>query len=85
MTDRKKAGAAFWAAVVVALVLIIYPLSFGPYLWFHWRFEIEPVWLDKAADVFFAPAIWLCQKELGPLGDSYNRYCEWWIVLAVSR
>ena len=30
MTDRKKPGVAFWATVVVVVVLVAYPLSFGP-------------------------------------------------------
>src|SRR5258708_5452317 len=33
MTDRKKPGVAFWASVVVAVVLLGYPLSFGPACW----------------------------------------------------
>jgi hypothetical protein len=31
--DRKKPGVAFWATVVVVVVLIGYPLSFGPACW----------------------------------------------------
>ena len=38
MTDRKKPGAAFWATVVVVVVLI-YPLSFGPACWISSRFN----------------------------------------------
>jgi hypothetical protein len=30
MTDRKKPGVAFWASVVMVVVLVAYPLSFGP-------------------------------------------------------
>ena len=33
MTDRRKPGAAFWATVVVVVVLVAYPLSFGPACW----------------------------------------------------
>jgi hypothetical protein len=33
MTDRKKPGVAFWATVVVVVVLMAYPLSFGPACW----------------------------------------------------
>jgi hypothetical protein len=33
MTSRKKPGLAFWATVVVAVVLLLYPLSFGPACW----------------------------------------------------
>ncbi len=34
---RKKPGVAFWATVVVVVVLVAYPLSFGPACWlFKW-------------------------------------------------
>ncbi len=33
MTDRKKPGVAFWSTVVLAVVLVGYPLSFGPACW----------------------------------------------------
>src|SRR5258708_7783125 len=33
MTDRKKPGWKFWASVVLAVVLVAYPLSFGPACW----------------------------------------------------
>jgi len=33
MTDRKKPGVALWATVVLVVVLVGYPLSFGPACW----------------------------------------------------
>jgi hypothetical protein len=33
MTDRKKPGVAFWATVALVVVLVAYPLSFGPACW----------------------------------------------------
>jgi hypothetical protein len=32
-SDRKKPGVAFWATVVVVVVLVVYPLSLGPACW----------------------------------------------------
>jgi len=32
-SDRKKPGLTFWATVVVVVVLVGYPLSFGPACW----------------------------------------------------
>ena len=32
--SRKPPSAAFWATVVVAMLLVAYPLSFGPACWF---------------------------------------------------
>jgi hypothetical protein len=34
---RKKPGAAFWATVVVVVLLVLYPLSFGPACWIATR------------------------------------------------
>ena len=31
--DRKKPGVAFWATAVLVVVLVGYPLSFGPIFW----------------------------------------------------
>ncbi len=42
MTSRKYPSAAFWATVVVVVVLVAYPLSFGPALWLADRFEKRP-------------------------------------------
>jgi hypothetical protein len=33
ISDRKKPGVAFWSTVVVVVVLVAYPLSFGPACW----------------------------------------------------
>jgi hypothetical protein len=41
MTDRKKPGVAFSASVVVAVMLVGYPLSFGPACW--WFSTTEPL------------------------------------------
>jgi hypothetical protein len=43
MTDRKKLGVAFWATVVVVVVLIGYPLSFGPACWIASRSEKKDI------------------------------------------
>ena len=42
MTDPKKPGMAFWATVVVVVVLVAYPLSFGPACWILTHVELWP-------------------------------------------
>jgi len=37
MTDRKKPGVALWASVALVVVLVGYPLSFGPVCWMNSR------------------------------------------------
>jgi hypothetical protein len=34
-SDRKKPGVAFWATVVLVVVLVAYPLSLGPVCWIN--------------------------------------------------
>ena len=43
MTDSKKHGWAFWATVGLVVVLVGYPLSFGPACWLV-SWEILPDW-----------------------------------------
>jgi hypothetical protein len=44
MTDeqKKKPGLAFYATVVVVIVLVLYPLSFGPACWVVARMQDYP-------------------------------------------
>ncbi len=49
MTSRKHPSVAFWATVVVVVVLVVYPLSMGPALYVSARLPdpeagIEIVW-----------------------------------------
>ena len=60
MTDRQKRGAAFWASVVVTVV-VLYVVSLGPAYWLHrqdWAY-------GPTYDVFHAvydPIIWMYQQ-----------------------
>src|SRR5258708_35393274 len=39
MTPRKKPGVAFWTTVVMVVLLVGYPLSFGPACWIATRLD----------------------------------------------
>ena len=54
MTDRKKPGVAVWVAVVLVLVLVGYPLSFGPACWITSHTEIGAGILPT----LYRPIIW---------------------------
>src|SRR5262249_53541802 len=61
MTSRNKPGMAFGATVVVVVVLVAYPLSFGPACWMTSR-------LDRGADlvsVLFCPLTWAMSPQRG--------------------
>ena len=60
-SDRKKPGVAFWATVVVCL-LVAYPLSTGPVIWITDELDNEAA--DAWCEFVYAPVIWL--KDNGP-------------------
>jgi len=55
VTSRKKPGVAFWATVVMVVVLVAYPLSFGPACWITSRIEFGANILPVA----YQPVIWI--------------------------
>jgi hypothetical protein len=50
MTSRKNPGVAFWATVVVVVVLVAYPLSFGPACWWLSPPRIEGPFMISTSD-----------------------------------
>jgi hypothetical protein len=74
VTDRKKPGVAFWATVVVVVALVGYPLSFGPFLWASYSFDLPPTVLS-AGKSFYRP----CTRQMSKRSPRcYGRYCDWW-------
>jgi hypothetical protein len=57
--SRKKPGMAFWATVVVVVVLA-YPLSFGPACWVANRTDL---FKDDDLPVIYRPIGWLCFRS----------------------
>jgi hypothetical protein len=45
-SHRKKPGVAFWATVVVVVVLVLYPLSFVPACWVSSRVQPNGVYVS---------------------------------------
>jgi hypothetical protein len=52
--ERKKPGVAFWATVVVVVVLVAYPLSFGPACWLTSRTRVGV----RLIPAVYRPLIW---------------------------
>jgi hypothetical protein len=74
MTDRKKPGVAFWATVVLVVVLAGYPLSFGPACWCadaNWE-PVPPI---------YGPLVLL--SDSGP--KWIKRPILWWVSLGKER
>ncbi|HEY3963508.1 MAG TPA: hypothetical protein VGM05_03060 [Planctomycetaceae bacterium] len=70
MTDRKKPGWAFWTALGLAVLLVGYPLSFGPACWMHeWKGIGE-----AGIPIAYYPIIWLAKHS--EFGDLINWYAK---------
>jgi hypothetical protein len=72
MTSRKKPGVAFWATVVLVIVLL-YPLSFGPVCWLCDRRIVN----RRHAWSIYRPCIWLCVYGPKSVRLSIHRYVGW--------
>ncbi len=67
---RKKPGVAFWATVVVVVLLVAYPLSFGPACWMCERHILG----QRAAWLIFRPMTWLCLHGPDPIKATIGWY-----------
>jgi hypothetical protein len=78
MTSRKKPGVAFWATVVVALVLA-YPLSFGPACWITTRTGI--VTRTGIRRMKPVPAVYKQITKIAESGSTANNVIRWYAKL----
>jgi hypothetical protein len=69
MTDHKKPGWAFWAVVLV-VVLVGYPLSLGPVNWLYMRGWISQPALDTI-DYIYTPL------DRDTMPEWYWNYVAW--------
>ena len=73
MTSRKKPAVALWATVVV-VVMLLYPISFGPACWISSRLDDG----DGQSDVIpiaYMPMTWAMSASVGIAGtlEWYSR------------
>jgi hypothetical protein len=77
-TGPKKPGAAFWATVVVAVLLIAYPLSMGPACWI-----VNQEWCPSAGqDAYpfvYLPIYVLYFNGPQPVQGAIEWYGELWV------
>jgi hypothetical protein len=84
MTDRKKPGVAFWATVGLVVLLVGYPLSWGPVWWAHVRLG-EPRWMDATIMRAYAPFLWIVRRGPTSVQDIAIRYRFWGMNLAEEQ
>ncbi len=51
MNDRKRPSAAVWITVALLVVLVGYPLSFGPVCWIRTRTRESRVWARRTCSI----------------------------------
>jgi hypothetical protein len=78
MTHRKKPGVAFWATVVVVVVLVAYPLSWGPILWLN-SHDAIPKLAQGPIAWFYYPILWIC-GHVPTFGYFMVRYTDLWLT-----
>ena len=59
VTSRKQPSAAFWATVVLVVLLVGYPLSMGPACWLSSRTSVGA----SMVSVAYRPLLWLARAE----------------------
>jgi hypothetical protein len=83
MTDHKKPGMAFWATVAMVVVLIGYPLSFGPACWWFTKpleVPIASYVTVRQTPVIYQPIGWLAQF----VPDSFGRVINWYATVGAG-
>jgi hypothetical protein len=70
MTSRKKPGVAFWATVVV-VVLMGYPLSLGPACWISSRTKTG----GAVVSMFYRPMMWGMSRS-GRVSNALSWYSD---------
>jgi hypothetical protein len=89
--DRKKPGVAFWATVALVVVLVGYPLSFGPACWINGRTHArDDLFLaayrpfvraySYSPSVVQAPAKWYVELWLPPRIEFVGKPDAHWFV-----
>ena len=58
---RKKPAVAFWATMIVVVVLVGYPLSIGPVAWIS--DHLLPAWMTPPIQAAYEPLFWLSGKN----------------------
>ena len=74
MTSRKKPGVAFWATVVVVVVLVAYPLSFGPACWITSRTGKGAAFVPTA----YRPILWGLADDPSVEPSMLDRAINWY-------
>jgi hypothetical protein len=81
MNEGRKPGLAFWAAVALVVVPAMYPVAWGPWIWFEMTQNLGDE-IRAVGNGAFAPLEWLGRHHLLP--DFYVGYLEKFAVAAIE-
>ena len=74
--DRKRPSAALWATVALVIVLVGYPLSWGPACWLTGYGERRGItWTEDAYLTIYAPLLWIDERSPKWVRDATYWYC----------
>ena len=76
-SDRKKPGLAFWATVVV-VVLVAYPLSLGPMCWASLNGYLSRSTIDACAPIY-GPVRWFMDEH-----ETLATPLRWYLSLRIG-
>src|SRR5262245_10681006 len=79
--SRNKPSVAFWGAMVLVALLAMYPIAWGPWIWFEMT-KNPPDAIRIVGNGAFAPLEWLGRHRLLP--EFYFRYIERCAVAGVK-
>ena len=79
MSDEPRKGSRAWARVAWALtlVLVLYPLSMGPFEWLALRSGRSQAHIEKTWARVYAPIEWLRWKS-ETVDGAVVQYLSWW-------
>jgi hypothetical protein len=84
MQSAKKPGVGFWATVAVVVVLMGYPLSWGPVTWITLKTKIARYeWAITAERYAYAPLFGALRHAPGSVIELWNGYHTWWVKRAM--
>jgi hypothetical protein len=77
MSERQKsAGLAFWAIVTLLVLVVLWPLSWGPYFWF-----VESGHLPRSlrrVERIYDPLRLMLDVSPQSVNDLADQYLNWW-------
>ena len=80
MNDSHKQSTRFWGILLVVVVLIAYPVLFGPAFWLctDGVGQLQPGWRRDVFMVAYFPLIAAYQKGPKPVSGALGWYLELW-------